>query len=72
MKAGFIDNDTGASWVDESNKISAMLISPHIARRRTSHAGYLPKIQIATEKIESFNPVTICPIWFYEQSGVAS
>ena len=25
MKAGIIDKDTGSSWVDDSNKISAML-----------------------------------------------
>jgi len=27
MKAGFIDNDVGAAWLDDSNKISAMLTS---------------------------------------------
>ena len=25
VKAGFIDHDVGAAWIDESNKISAML-----------------------------------------------
>ena len=27
MKAGFIDNEVGIAWVDDSNKISAMLTS---------------------------------------------
>ena len=28
MKVGFIDRDVGAAWVDDSNKISAMLTNP--------------------------------------------
>jgi hypothetical protein len=27
MKAGFIDNDVGTAWINDSNKISAMLTS---------------------------------------------
>ncbi len=27
IKAGFIDNDVGIAWIDDSNKISAMLTS---------------------------------------------
>jgi hypothetical protein len=39
-------------------------ISPDIARRRTSHAGYLQKSQTATEKIQSLKPVTVCSCGF--------
>ena len=64
-----------AARADKTQDLSVgiqTITSPDIARRRTHNVMDLSTLQLLNQARIINCSVTICPIWFYEQVGVAS